>query len=89
MGPINDLPKSFTGFDRGFSYSPPIKTAARRKKKTLLGGLPRAAKKSHWARKKRYNMRENEACKRIIGNEKRQISGVGLIVCKGENEVVR
>jgi len=27
-----DLSKSFSGFDRGFLYSPPIKTAARRKK---------------------------------------------------------
>jgi hypothetical protein len=34
-------------------------------------------------------MREDEACKYIMGNEKKQISWVGLIVCKGENEIVR
>jgi hypothetical protein len=48
-----DLSKSFSDFDRRFPYSPLIKTIARRKKNNVAGCLPRAAKKSHWVRKRR------------------------------------
>jgi len=39
--------------------------------------------------KEGINSRGGEAYKYILGNEKRQISEGGVIVCKGENELVR